>query len=655
MKCASAKWVGLTGCVIAGFAACASIAAPIKITPPDAALIAAVDAQTTNVNELTVFGDFEGWCPNLYADYKWARETVAVSTNGLFQLNYVVLDRHGRIQDELSVLLFRPGFQNGVQTGPQQRRDARHGPALRGSRSSASAEVVRAIEEVLEGAQLFQASIPLYAIHGDAESISLVSSLPGRYPGSQIQRVRIFLERAGRGTYDVVMEHAPLLWDITRVSPERVVLAENASLFHLEYWYRAGGTWEAQSRTNLLPSMVRVTVGTGKTSRKWETPQELTSRIVAVPSVGVPVPLQGGGGLGPGGQGWTNRPPGRVGPERNRPPDAALPERRSFMNNAAIADSGLGARISKPVVDKLRSDHGRPGRERDIALKTKLSWLGRSGVELAKAILSADLSGPSAQEDSLKERWAGGSGIDGDIGVVLPQDISLGTGRVSVHLTDHERRFNINIAGAPILQQAVTLLGVHPGRHGEVMDSIADWIDPDGDPKTQGAESNYYRQLSPPYFAKNGPTDDISELLMVKGITPEIYYGPQRGEGAGLVGLFTSVSSRTMNINTTSRTTLQLLPPIDANIAAAIIQRRAGPDGIDGTQDDTPFRNVQELSSIPGMPPPVLQQIQPYVGVRSIVFEARIEAEIDGVVQRFVAILVRNNVQNLVVLSFYAE
>ena len=636
---------------MAGFATDTAIAAPIKITPPDAALIAAVDIQSTNLNEITVFGDFEDWYPNLYPDYKWARETVAVSTNGLFQLNYVVLDRHNHIQDELSVLLFRPGFQSGVQTGPQQRRDARRSPALRGSRPSASAEVVRTIEEVLEGAQLFEASRPLYAIHGDAESISLVSRFPGRGPGSPIRRVRIFLERAGRGTFDIVMEHAPHLWDITRASPARVVLAENASLFQLEYWDRASGTWEAQSRTNLLPSMVRVTVGTGKIDRKWETPQELTVRIVALPTLGVPAALQAGRGLGPGGQGRTNRPPDRVGPERNRRPDADLPKRQSVLYPAAISDSGSTARIPRRVDDESPTNY-RHGRGHNIALKTKLSWLGRSGVELAKTILSVDLLG--SQFDSLAERWTGGPGIE-NAGALVPPELSVGSGRVSVRLTDHERRFNINIAGVPILQQAVALLGVDPGRHGEVMDSIADWIDPDGHPKTQGAESNYYLQLSPPYFAKNGPVDDISELLAVKGITPEMYDGPQWRDGLGMVDLFTTISSRTMNINTASGTTLQLFPPVDANIAAAIIRRRSGPDGVDGTQDDTPFRNVQEVASIPGLPPPVLQQILPYVGVRSLVFEARIEAEIDGVVQRFVAILARNNVQNLAVLSFYAE
>ncbi len=644
--------------MIVALAAYAAIAAPVKITPPDAALVAAVDTQNTNVSEMTAFGDFEAWYPNLYRDYKWARETVAISSNGLFQANYVVLDRHNRIQDELSVLRFRPGFQSAVQTGPQQWRDARRRPASQDSRSSVSTEVVRAIEEVLEGAQLFEASIPLYAIHGDAESISLVSRLPGRYPGLPIRRVRIFLERAGRGTFDVVMEHAPLLWDITRVSPERAVLAENVSLFHLEYWDRVSGTWEAESKTNVLPSMVRVTVGTGKTNRKWETPHELTSRVVALPSIGVPAALLGAAGpRGPGGQG-TNRPPddgrrGRPNPPSTRP-DPRQRDRQSVVQESAISDVASGARISGQVVN-VSGDAYRYRGKPNGDLETKLSWLGRSGVELAKAILSADLVGPSAQTDSLADRWAGGLGTDGDTGALLPPELSLGPGRVSVRLTDHERRFNINIGGVPILQQAVTLVGVHPDRHGVVIESILDWIDRDSDSKTQGAESNYYLQLSPPYFAKNGSMADLSELLLVKGITPEVYYGPQRTNSVGLVDLFTTVSSRTMNINTASETTLQLLPPVDVNVAAAIIQRRAGPDGIDGTQDDTPFRNPQELGSIPGMPPPVLQQIIFYVGVRSVVFEARIEAEMDGVVQRFVAILARNNVRDILVLSFYTE
>ena len=34
--------------------------------------------------------------------------------------------------------------------------------------------------------------------------------------------------------------------------------------------------------------------------------------------------------------------------------------------------------------------------------------------------------------------------------------------------------------------------------------------------------------LNPPYFCKNGHIDDMSELLLIKGITPDIYWGPTR-------------------------------------------------------------------------------------------------------------------------------
>lgn len=53
-----------------------------------------------------------------------------------------------------------------------------------------------------------------------------------------------------------------------------------------------------------------------------------------------------------------------------------------------------------------------------------------------------------------------------------------------------------------------------------------------------------------------------------------------------------------VNINTASVELLTRIPAIDDNLAQAIVQRRAGPDGVDGTEDDTPFRNVGELGGI---------------------------------------------------------
>jgi type II secretory pathway component PulK len=315
---------------------------------------------------------------------------------------------------------------------------------------------------------------------------------------------------------------------------------------------------------------------------------------------------------------------------------------------------------------------------RNASFDDDLFWVAWGGLEAAKYALAMDLQGPDAQVDSENDVWAGGQGSDTN---ALPpfadQRLEFEPGKyASWKIVDNDMKFNINVAGQPILQQAMTLIGLDPAAHSTVMDSIADWIDPDSDPKTSGAENDFYQSGQGPYGsphnAKNGPIDDLSELLMINGITRAMYEGsggidagaPLATVAAarsrfdepiyavGLRDLFCTVSSRLMNINRANETTLQLLPPVDANIAAAIVQRRRGPDGIGGTQDDTPFRNVQELGSIPGLPPPVLQQILQYTSVRSQVFEVTVEAHIGAQHRTYVGVLFRNNPQNITVLSF---
>jgi type II secretory pathway component PulK len=121
----------------------------------------------------------------------------------------------------------------------------------------------------------------------------------------------------------------------------------------------------------------------------------------------------------------------------------------------------------------------------------------------------------------------------------------------------------------------------------------------------------------------------------------------------GLRDLFTALSGRALNINTASAQTLQVLPPIDENVAQAIIQRRCGPDGADGTQDDTPFRNPGEISSIPGLPPPVIQQIGRYLTTRSTVFEVTVEAKIGNMKRTYVGTLQRGNARAIQTLTMY--
>lgn len=64
-----------------------------------------------------------------------------------------------------------------------------------------------------------------------------------------------------------------------------------------------------------------------------------------------------------------------------------------------------------------------------------------------------------------------------------------------------------------------------PGMTVEIADAILDWIDTDDIPREFGAEIDEYSQMSPPYAPRNGPIETIEELLLVRGVTPEMLFG----------------------------------------------------------------------------------------------------------------------------------
>ncbi|HTX21789.1 MAG TPA: general secretion pathway protein GspK [Candidatus Aquilonibacter sp.] len=307
----------------------------------------------------------------------------------------------------------------------------------------------------------------------------------------------------------------------------------------------------------------------------------------------------------------------------------------------------------------------------------QLLWLGRSGVEYARWILAQEASIASEPYDSLNQIWAGGPGGPGETNSVLA-NISLnnypvGNGTVSLKIIDLERFANINTATAPELQQALTLMGADADSISVVSDSILDWVQPGDSPRIAGAKNDYYQGLNPPYYCKEAPMDDLSELMLVKGVTPAMYdpetfgnasspFHHQLGFGGtpdeqpdypfGLKDLFTAISSGRININTADTNVLQLIPGVDGAAAAAIVQQRAGPDGVDGTEDDTPFQNINQLTTA-GVSPQVIQQAARYCTVRSSTFEVQVTARLGDYTREYDAILFRNSGTDIQILSFY--
>ncbi len=70
-----------------------------------------------------------------------------------------------------------------------------------------------------------------------------------------------------------------------------------------------------------------------------------------------------------------------------------------------------------------------------------------------------------------------------------------------------------------------TLLLALPGMTEETADSILDWLDEDDDPREFGVEYDYYEALEPAYTPTNGPFRSVEELMLVRGVTPDLMFG----------------------------------------------------------------------------------------------------------------------------------
>lgn len=72
---------------------------------------------------------------------------------------------------------------------------------------------------------------------------------------------------------------------------------------------------------------------------------------------------------------------------------------------------------------------------------------------------------------------------------------------------------------------AVSLLMALPNMTPDIAEAILDWLDPDTTPRDFGAEAEFYATLPTPYEPKNGPLDSLEELLLVRGVTPQLLFG----------------------------------------------------------------------------------------------------------------------------------
>ena len=248
-------------------------------------------------------------------------------------------------------------------------------------------------------------------------------------------------------------------------------------------------------------------------------------------------------------------------------------------------------------------------------------------------------------------------------------------GTVSIKIIDLERYANINTANTAELQQALTVMGVDADDISVVSDSIQDWRGTAAAPRVAGAESDYYQSLTPPYYAKNAPIDDLSELLLVKGVTPEMYYGgsssnspahaattqarlrhgsrPGAGLSVRIERCFHAVSSGKININTggCKRPANDSRRGRDHRRRGHPATRRAGRRGRHGGRHAIP-ESAGALQTA-GLNPANAGQAANLLTTRSSTFEVQVTAQIGNISREFTAIILRNTGTDIQVVGFY--
>ena len=239
---------------------------------------------------------------------------------------------------------------------------------------------------------------------------------------------------------------------------------------------------------------------------------------------------------------------------------------------------------------------------------------------------------------------------------------AVGDRECSITITEENSRLNVNLlkdkngkldrTRTEQLLRLIDLLNREQTDHSHIgyslVSSIIDWTDSDDEVtnlpfiqhENMGAESSYYSKLQVPYRCKNALLNTTEELLLVRGITQEVFericdYVTVYGEGK-------------ININSASRQVIECLSEkMDAVLAEMIIDRR----------EFKPFDSIEELRDVPGMTDSIYYTIKKTATIESKdqYYHVISQGNADRLSRATVAILERNMKTKNVEVVLYKE
>jgi general secretion pathway protein K len=258
---------------------------------------------------------------------------------------------------------------------------------------------------------------------------------------------------------------------------------------------------------------------------------------------------------------------------------------------------------------------------RNFKEATQAHYIAQSGVirSVVEMIRNTDLTKnrENADEDTEGSVWR--------VNVPIPPQ-RFGTGEFTVHIDNSAGLINLNTANENLLRLMVNTLDISDGDKAVIVDSIMDWRDSDDFHRLNGAENRYYQSLPNPYACKNAPFDSVEELLLVRGMSPELLYENLRsivtitpdskpkatGKGRTSHGA-ARINPGQININAARRQLLEALPQITSQQVQNLIDYRTYRD----------FNSIEEIRYLIGaqtfsaISPYITLSLSPYYTIRA--------------------------------------
>ncbi len=153
-------------------------------------------------------------------------------------------------------------------------------------------------------------------------------------------------------------------------------------------------------------------------------------------------------------------------------------------------------------------------------------------------------------------------------------ELTFPAATVHVDVIPETSKLNLNSARPDDIQRLLLALGTPEDQAAEITAAIVDWRSRSNQQSPSSFDSFYLSQ-SPSFVARHASFEENEDLLLVKGMTADLYYGSSLdGSRTGLrdcVSIYGSAGA--VDINTAKLATLEAIG-IDAGDAGAIVKSR---------------------------------------------------------------------------------